>query len=301
MRINSLCISLLALLIFTTTPSFSQVTLQTQIRQIAHGINGHVGMCAVNIEKEETISYNGDEKFPMQSVYKFPIGMAVLHLVDEGKYILEQNIHILKSDILPNGHSPIREKFPDGDTDLSVAELLRYAVSESDGTACDVLLRIAGGTDKVDNYIHTLGVKNIRIATTEKLQQSSDEQIQYKNWATPKSMTKLLQIFYSGNNLTPKSKTLLTELMIDSYGVKRLKGLLPAETVVAHKTGTAATTGGLTRATNDAGIITLPNGEHIAIAVFVSDSKAEGNERELTIAEIAKAVYDYWTNPEEHH
>ena len=87
----------------------------------------------------------------------------------------------------------------------------------------------------------------------------------------------------------------LLEDMIKSLpGQKRLKGLLPTGTVVAHKTGTAATVAGLTRATNDAGIITLPNGKHLAITVFISDSHEDQTKRELTIATISKAAYDFW-------
>jgi beta-lactamase class A len=73
-----------------------------------------------------------------------------------------------------------------------------------------------------------------------------------------------------------------------------LKGLLPPGTVVAHKTGTDGTFGGLTRATNDIGIITLPDGRHLAIAVFVRDSTADEATRERTIAAAARAAYDRW-------
>jgi beta-lactamase class A len=77
-------------------------------------------------------------------------------------------------------------------------------------------------------------------------------------------------------------------------GAKRLKGLLPAGTPVAHKTGTDGTIDGMTRATNDIGIITLTGGRHLAIAVFVKDSTADEATRESTIARIAKAVFDAW-------
>ena len=75
-------------------------------------------------------------------------------------------------------------------------------------------------------------------------------------------------------------------------GAKRLKGLLPRGTVIAHKTGTSGTENGMTAATNDIGIITLPSGRHLAIAVFVSDSPADEATREGVIARIAKAVFD---------
>jgi beta-lactamase class A len=89
---------------------------------------------------------------------------------------------------------------------------------------------------------------------------------------------------------------LVLKFMIESTpGAKRLKGLLPAGTIVAHKTGTSGTEkNGITAATNDIGIITLPSGRHVAIAVFVSDSPADEATREGVIARIVKAVWDKW-------
>jgi beta-lactamase class A len=88
---------------------------------------------------------------------------------------------------------------------------------------------------------------------------------------------------------------LLLDLMINSRpGPKRIKGLLTAGTVVAHKTGTSATINGVTSATNDIGIITLPDSRQLAIAVFVSDTKADQKTREEVIAKIANAAWKCW-------
>jgi beta-lactamase class A len=274
--------------------SFGQNALQTQIDQLAKNVKGNFGFCAIILETRATVSYNGDKQFPMQSVYKFPIAMAVLNKVDKQKLKLEQIVRVNNVDFIPMaGHSPIRDKFPEG-TDLTIKELLRYNVAESDGTACDVLLRLLGGTPNANEYIHKLGVKDIAISTTEMIQVSNDS-IQYKNWTTPNSMTKLLQIFYATDNLSDQSKALLLNDLIESTpGPKRLKGLLPSGTIVAHKTGTSGTFNGLTRATNDVGIIMLPNGEHLAISVLISDSYDSHSDRELTIAKAAKAAFDFW-------
>ena len=179
---------------------------------------------------------------------------------------------------------------------LTIKDILEYNVSESDGTACDVLLRLLGGTDKVQERIHELGVRQIAIATTEMVQVANDT-IQYRNWATPEAMNKLLQIFHNGTYLSESSRALLLKYMSISneYFDRRIKGLLPPGTRLAHKTGTAGTYNGLTRATNDAGIITLPDGSHLAISVFVADSYDSQKKREMTIARAAKAAYDYWT------
>lgn len=96
--------------------------------------------------------------------------------------------------------------------------------------------------------------------------------------------------------LSPGSKALLMQYMSPSspWFNRRIKGLLPPGTPVFHKTGTAGTFNGLTRATNDAGIITLPDGNHVALSVFISDSYASQKDRELAIAKIAKYVFDYF-------
>ena len=61
---------------------------------------------------------------------------------------------------------------------------------------------------------------------------------------------------------------------------------------VAHKTGTSRTVDGVTAATNDVGLVTLPNGRHLAISVFVPDSGANDAVREEVIAKVAKAAWD---------
>lgn len=274
-----------------------QTALETQISEIAGQINGKTGVYALVLETGESVSYNGDQRYPMQSVYKFPIAMAVLDKVDKGELSLDQQVRVDTSEYIAEiGHSPLRDKFPGGAT-LTVRQLLNYNVAESDGTACDVLLRLLGGTKKAQKYVRRLGIKDMAIATTEKVQVPNDL-IQYKNWSTPKAMTELFRIFYEGDHLSEESKALLLKYLSPSgpWFDRRIKGLLPPGTPVVHKTGTAGTFNGLTRATNDAGIITLPNGRHVAISVFVSDSRASRKDRETTIAGIAKAVFDHYSD-----
>ncbi|PSL48243.1 beta-lactamase class A [Chitinophaga niastensis] len=288
--------AIMAIFLLLSGLSSGQQTLRQQIAAISKNIPAKVGVYAMVLETGDTVSYNRDQQFPMQSVYKFPIAMAILDQVDKKKFTLDQPVMVNKSDIMPRGVSPIREKYPVGNVAIPLRELLQYNISASDGTACDVLLRLLGGTTNANTYVRQLGVKQMTIATTEKEQQVNDEMVQYRNWSTPAAMTALLTIFYEGQVLSDSSNALLLDLMITSGpGAKRIKGLLPPGTVVAHKTGTSGTAGGLTRATNDAGIITLPNGHHLAIAIFVADAKADQDEREATIAKITKAAWDHWT------
>ncbi len=110
-------------------------------------------------------------------------------------------------------------------------------------------------------------------------------------------MVKLLDNFYGGKILLPASREFLYKTMKETTtGPKRIKGLLPEGTVacvikLAHRATNAA--GAVHLATNDVGIITLPNGKHVAIAVFVCNSTADEVTREEVIAKISKAVYDH--------
>ncbi len=238
------------------------------------------------------VALHGEQRFPMQSVYKLPIGMAVLHQVDLGRLNLTQQVQIGPSDLVPPSRgSPIRDKFPHG-TKMTVSELLAAMMSVSDGTASDVLLKLVGGPEQVTAYLRGLGVRDVVVATSERAM-AQNELVQYQNWATPDAMVSLLRALQQGRGLSSPSRRLLLGLMAGSKtGRERIKGLLPAGTVVAHKTGSSGTVNGLTRATNDAGLITLPDGRHLAVVVFVSDTRANETIQDRVIAKIARTAWD---------
>lgn len=270
----------------------SKSKLQSKMAYIAQATHGPVGAAALVVESGAVVSLHGEQRFPMQSVYKLPIGMALLHQVDLGRLNLNQPVRIGPSDFAPPSRgSQIRDKYPRG-TVMTAAELLDAMMSVSDGTASDILLKQAGGPERVTAYLRGLGVRNIVVATSERAM-AQNEQVQYRNWATPDAMAGLLRVLQQGRGLSASSRRRLLGLMIGcKTGMHQIKGLLPAGTVVAHKTGSSGTVRGLTRATNDAGLITLPDGRHLAVVVFVSDTRANTATREAVIAKIARAAWD---------
>lgn len=270
--------------------------LRKQILEITKPVKGIVGVSILGLESRDTLSYNGKARLVMQSVMKFPIALTVLHLVDTGKLTLDQMVHITKRDLPKDTYSPLRDKFPKGDIDMSVSDLLGYMVPLSDNNACDILLKLIDGTQHVQNYMLQLGIRGIAVRASE-ADMASNWDLQYTDWCKPGEITKLLDMFYSNKILTKGSTDFLYKLMVQtSTGPNQLKGLLPAGTIVAHKTGLSGTNdAGLSPATNDVGIITLPNGKHIAIAVFVCNSTDDKATRDAVIAKIAKAAFDYYS------
>ena len=283
--------SAIAQALSSATPDTTTDLLKNKISEIAAEAKGRVGVSALVLETGETVaSLNPQDHFPMQSVYKLPISMAVMQAVDAGKVKLADKIAISKTEFIgPAAHSPIRDKFPNG-TSLTVEELLRYALVESDGTASDVLMRLAGGPSAVQAYLTGLGINQMIVRDTEQAF-TQDHSLQFRNYATPEAAVALLRALHERRGVSEASQALLLKLMTESTtGPKRLKGLLPPGTPVAHKTGTSGTEKGITAATNDIGIITLPTERHLAIAVFVADSPADEATREGVIAKIAQAI-----------
>jgi beta-lactamase class A len=267
--------------------------LASALDRIAREVDGTLGAAVRVIETGETVVVNGDGHFPMQSVYKAPIGMAVLHEVDAGRLSLDGPIRVEAADLVPSGmHSPLRDAHPQGDVDVPLRELLRLSVEESDGTASDVLLRLVGGKAKAQAYLSGLGVEGIRIETTEG-EMGRDYQTQYRSWASPAAAVAWLSALQRGQGLSPASRGLLLGWMTATKTFPtRLKGRLPTGTEVAHKTGSSGSRNGISAATNDIGIITLPDGRHLAVAVFLRDSKADEKARDAAIAKVARAAWE---------
>ena len=287
--------SLITLFMFTLFQATSP--LSGTFADIAATSGGRVGVSVQPIESGERDGLNAAERFPMQSVYKLPIAMAILDQVEHNTLTLRQGVTLTAKDMRPAAfHSPLRDAHPHGGVDLSVQELVRAALVESDGVASDVLLRLAGGGPRVTAYLRGLGIRDMAVATSE-MTMSQDAKAQYRNYSTPDAAVDVLKALYAGRGMAASARDMLLEYMTASTpGPKRLKGLLPANTVVAHKTGTDGTRHGVTAATNDIGIVTLPDGRHLAIAVFVKDSTADQATREATIAKIARAAFDRWTS-----
>jgi len=228
----------------------------------------------------------------MQSVFKLPLAVYALHLVEKGKFSLDQAIRFLPSDrILPETYSPLQHKYPNGDVDVPLRELLRLAASLSDNAAADTVLRVAGGPAEVDGYIKSLGVPGFHLEDGEHALHR-DASAQYRNWLTAAGAVQLLRRLSDNSPLTAEHTELLLGWMKDSpTGAHRVKAGLPEDVIVMHKTGTSGVKDGVASATNDIALITLPDGRRLALAVFVTDSRADEATREGVIARIAKAAY----------
>ena len=300
----------------------SAVRLASEIGRLASLSGGVVGVSAIHIESEKRFSLNGRERFPMASAYKLPIAVQLLTLVDKGDLKWDRMVEIRQTDLRP-GSGVLTKLLHQPGLAVSVQNLFEIMMMVSDNTATDILLSIAGGPEAVTARMQDIGITDIDISRStlamvaassgvrtlppdttaaqfNKLEREADPGMRKKmrrqfdadprDTATPDAMVSLLSGIFRNSYLKPESANILLDAMQRSQtGEMRLKGMLPPGTPVAHKSGS------LGGSTNDVGIITLPeDAGHVAIAIFVKASRKEMPEREKAIAEMARAIYDFY-------
>lgn len=284
------------LLLLVSNFVFSQNSqLEQKINSFTKDKMATVGVSVLGFENGFKYNKNGDRKLPMQSVFKFHIASAVLDLVDHGKLKLDQKVFIKKSDLLENTWSPLRDKYPAGNVEVPLSEIIDNTVALSDNNGCDILLQLIGGTQTVQKFMDSKGVKGFQIKYNE-AEMHQDWNAQYENYSTTNSAVQVLKKLYDGQLLSKKSTEFLMNIMLGTKtGLNKMIEQLPKNTPVARKTGSSGKNDqGLTGAENEIGIITLPNGKHYALAVFVSNSTESNDVNCKMISDISKAVWDYF-------
>ena len=110
-------------------------------------------------------------------------------------------------------------------------------------------------------------------------------------------MADLLLCLWRGEALGADETSRLMEILERTRtGPGRLRGKLPFETPVAHKTGTWSSMNGITAAVNDVVVIELPGGAgHLAIAVFIKGSNRSPYRIERSIASNRARRLRNWT------
>ncbi len=300
-------------------------SIHFKLERIARRVRGSLGVAAIHLESGARLSLNGELAFPMASVSKIPIALEFLRRVDAGELPLDEVIVVPPTDFRP-GSSSLARRSGGRSVRLTADSLFALMLGVSDNTATDVILRLAGGPEEATRRVRELGVDGVRVdrseartfadlvGISEEVPESELYRVNHfrlrdalpaerrqaartryaldpRDTATPDGMAELLALVYDGVGLSASSRHRLLAVMAGTRtGPRRLRGLLPPGTEVAHKTGTMAS------AINDVGIITLPDGAgHLVLAVFVNTFQATTWRRERTIAEVARLLHDYFS------
>src|SRR6516162_5960925 len=119
-------------------PRTQSAALQQKIKSFAAEAAGKVAVACSLPGSSLNCDFNANARPPMQSVFKFPLAIVVLHQIEQGSLSMDQMIRFRPEDrILPHVYSPLQDRYPEGNVDVPISELLRLTVSLSDNVAAD--------------------------------------------------------------------------------------------------------------------------------------------------------------------
>jgi beta-lactamase class A len=308
-------------------PEHPDVVLEARLRAITNGAPARVGIVAKHLESGAIARVNPDEPIPLLSVVKLPLAVVVLDGVDQGRWTLRTPVTLLGQDMHPRGM--LGDRYPRGGGPVPLYKLLDVMMRLSDNSAADALMRLAGGPPAITGWLERHGIHDLRVDRTQRgtgnewhgLTPGADtarsaESIRElraqvpeavhdsaarsmlldpRDTGTAEACVYLLERLWRGDLLSEAmTDTLQSILARCRTSPDRLPALLPKGTPVARKTGTGGTSRGVTVAVNDVGVIRLPNGGDVAIAVLIGESKGSMGRAERLIARVARTVFDAW-------
>ena len=274
--------------------------LQHNLKHLVSSFRGEVGI-AVIYEGKDTITVNNGAHYPMMSVFKFHQAIAVAQELQRRNIPLDSMIYVKKRDLLSGTYSPLRDKYPEGNRNFKISELLTYTLQLSDNNACDILFDHVVDVKHTDAALRFLGTVDFAIVAAER-EMNANSQLCYANWTTPLAATKLLDDFVRGSVLYGRYYEFVLQTMLAcTIGQRRLPSGLPRAVRIGHKTGTSGLNErGEYVGVNDIGFVFLPDGRRYSVSVFVKDSKESVIICEDLIAKISKEVFNCLSKKEKH-
>ena len=237
------------------------IGLESELGMLVAERPGEYGIAAVDLRNGASVAVNGDIAFPMASTVKVAIAAAYLADVDAGRRSLDDTV-----------------------AGRSARALMELMIVRSDNVAADWLLTSIGGPGALHDWLRSRGISGMRVdRSIAQLLRDHGHLADSRDVATPNAMVALLSKLNNGDVLRADSRALLFGLMSRcATGTRRIRALLPTGTLVEDKTGT------LDGVTNDVGIVTMPDGRRVALAIFARG----GRDRQTGIAQVARAIYD---------
>lgn len=304
-------------------PAGPSPALVALIDSLGQKFPGKVGIAVQRVDADWTIAYNGDQLFPQQSVSKLWVAMTMFDAIDRGKLTLASNVVIRPQD-LTLFHQPIAAMVRGAGYTTTLNDLFTRAMTQSDNTANDSVLRTVGGSDAVRGFLARRFIANVRFGPGERLLQSQTAGLEWSqdlamgrrfyaaraqlprsvrekalddylanpiDGAAPSAIVHALAKLKRGEMLSPQSTALLLETMSEAHtGPNRVKGGVPEGWHYLHKTGTGQELGARATGYNDVGIMTAPDGTSYAIAVMIGMTEAGIPRRWELMQSVARAV-----------
>lgn len=302
----------------------AQKQLEAELRAIGESFAGKVGIAVSEADSLATMSFKGKTPFPQQSVSKLWVTLTALDLADQGALDLTESVTLRAGD-LTVFHQPIRNIVrARGSFTTDYADLIHRAITESDNTANDRILRRIGGPPAVEAFLRRNQIHGVQFGTDERTKQSKIAGLEWNqayaidrafydardavpeqdrrrafeayladpmDGASAGGIARALARLARGDLLSAKSTGLVYSTMQETRsGPRRLKGGVPDGWTFGHKTGTGQFFDGVQSGYNDVGILTAPDGTQYSLVVLIGQTRASYAERMAMMQEVTRAV-----------
>lgn len=269
----------------TQALGFAQRMIEIQKRHGGRvGVSALTGTSTANAEANGSLSIQSSERFAMCSTFKWVLAAAILQQADLGKLKVADLVKYGKKDLLE--YAPITTANV-AKGQMTIGDLCSAAVSLSDNTAANLLFPLVGGPAGLTAFVRGLGDTVTRFDRTEPTLNTNIDGDE-KDTTTPEAMSTLLRTVFTGTVLKPESLKRLKDWMVaTTTGNARIRAGVPSGAVVADKTGT-----GEHNATNDVGVVWLPNKPPVFLSIYTSGGTLDVDGRNAIIADITKLVFD---------
>lgn len=270
-------------------PSAIAAAPAERIAAIEGRIGGRLGVCAIDAGSNAIIEHRPDERFAMASTFKWLLAAAILTASQDGMP-LDQPLPYSDAHILPNSPRTQARLNARGEGDMTIGELAEAIVTVSDNTAANLLIELIAGPEGLTYWLRQTGDPVTRLDRRE-LELNENIPGDPRDTTTPKAMAQtLLRLLTVEKPLTAASREKLTGWMVASTtGLGRLRAGLPKDWRAGDKTGT-----GGNGSHNDVAIVFPPGRKPIAIASYISESRASSAEKAAAHAEVARIVAATW-------
>ncbi|WP_214319827.1 class A beta-lactamase [Nonomuraea sediminis] len=279
---RALALATLTITILAGATSPARATgVREELRALEASFHGRIGAFALDTATGKTVGYRAAESFPLLSTFKALVAAAVLHKArtsDPG--LMDRVLHWTSADLKPNSPTT-SQHVADG---LTVAQLCEAAITLSDNTAGNLLLKQVGGPAGLTRYLRSLGDPVSRLDRWE-TELNDWKPGERRDTTTPAAVAADLRALTTGSALTPKDRTrLIGWLVATKTGDARIRAGLPKTWTVGDKTGTAGVYGGA----NDIAVIwPAKKAAPIIMTIYTTRRSPTAAPDEKTIAQTA--------------
>jgi beta-lactamase class A len=294
-----------------------------RIKELGSSFDGRVGIAVKSIDEGWSLGWKADELYPQQSVSKLWVSITTLDAVDKGRVRLDDKVTLARDD-LTVFHQPIAAMILGGGYTTTLDDLMFKAITTSDNTANDKLMRVIGGPAAVRRMIKAKHLGAIRFYNGERALQSRIAGLTWNpaysvgnaffdardalplaarkaaferyvndpyDGAAPSAIVNALARLKRGELLSRSSTEHLLIIMSNTKtGANRLKGGLQPGWVLNHKTGTGQVLGTEQAGYNDIGILTAPDGRSYAVAVMIKLTSVPLPVRMALMNDVVRSV-----------